>query len=231
MQLFQIILLLLVAHIIEVLFWYYQEVIVVTLTEKAGSLTAVSAFGLIINTSYSAVIKITDGLGDFITIVITNEFERQISLSFASNTSRLSSIGNPLAITLLNQSLTHYVFLTGWAGRINVGPNINPLGSKIEGSFMGLSNIDVSYMNGYSVPITCFSRGTAVSGCNIDLFKQMHVVCINKIEGPVCLNPAQTVPNSSALPFLPPVLELPTHILMTIRPMWVISKATWFLVV
>ena len=62
-------------------------------------------------------------------------------------------------------------------------------------------DIDINYVDGYSVPIICSFRGTAVAGCNINLFKQAHVICINKVESPVCLNSAQTVPNSSALSF------------------------------
>jgi len=52
-----------------------------------------------------------------------------------------------------------------------MGPNTNPLGSKIEGSFIGPPDIDISYVDGYSMPITCSSKGIAVSGYNIDLFK------------------------------------------------------------
>jgi len=53
-----------------------------------------------------------------------------------------------------------------------VGPNLNPDGSKIKSSYTGPPDIDISYIDSYSVPITCSSEGTAVSGYNIDLFKQ-----------------------------------------------------------
>ena len=76
MQPFQIVLLLFVTHIIEVPFQYCQEIIVVTLTEKAESLTAVSVSDLITSALYSAVIKIINESDNFMTIVITNEFEK-----------------------------------------------------------------------------------------------------------------------------------------------------------
>ena len=55
-------------------------------------------------------------------------------------------------------------------GRIYVGKTINPANSKIEASYIGSPDVDVSYVDGYSVPITCSSQGVVVSGCNIPLF-------------------------------------------------------------
>lgn len=82
-----------------------------------------------------------------------------------------------------------------------MGPNLNLNGSKIEGSYTGLPDIDVSYIDGYSVPITCSSKGTAVSNCNIDLFKQHSIPCNNQVDGPVCLNSAQNIADRPAPPF------------------------------
>ncbi len=135
------------------------------------------------------------------TISITNVYGSQLSLSFASNAGGPAPLGNPSATILPDTSPTHYAFPTGWAGRINVGPNTNPLGSKIEGSFTGPPDIDVSYVDGYSVPITCSSEGTAVSGCNIELYKQPGITCNNQVDGPVCLNSAQDIADGPAPPF------------------------------
>ena len=49
--------------------------------------------------------------------------------------------------------------------------NTNLMGSKIEGSITGPPDIDVSHVDGYSVPIICSSEGIAIVGCNIELFK------------------------------------------------------------
>lgn len=114
---------------------------------------------------------IIDNLGDYMTNSITNVYKNQLSLFFASNAGDLAPIGNSLVIILLDVSSTHYAFPIGWAGRVYVGLNINPLGSKIEGSFTSLFDIDVNYVDDYFVLITCSFEGTAIFDCNIDLFK------------------------------------------------------------
>ena len=51
-----------------------------------------------------------------------------------------------------------------------MGPNLNPNSSKIKGSFTNFSNINISYINIYSVPITYFFKGIVVTGYNNNLF-------------------------------------------------------------
>ena len=143
----------------------------------------------------------TDGLADYMTISITNVYGSQLSLSFLSNAGGPAPVGNPSPTVLPDNSPTQYAFPTGWAGRIYVGSNTDYRSSKIEGSLTGPTDIDVSYVDGYSVPITCSSEGTAVSGCNIDLFKQPGITCNNQVDGPVCLNPAQNIADGPAPPF------------------------------
>jgi len=132
------------------------------------------------------------------TISMTNIYGTQLSISFLSNVGAPSPVGNPSATVLSNASHTQYTFPTGWAGRIYVGPNLNPLGSKIESSFTGPPNIDISYVDGYSVPITCSSQGIPITECNIDLFKQPSIQCDKLVDDPVCLNPAQNILNGPA---------------------------------
>jgi hypothetical protein len=130
----------------------------------------------------------TSDTGLEMTIAITNLYRAQLSLSFGLNAGFPPPLGNPQPTILPDSSSTQYLYPTGWAGRVDVGPNLSPYGSKIEGSFTGPPDIDVSYVDGYSVPITCSSQGMAVTGCNIDLFKQ--AACEDQIDGPVCLNSA-----------------------------------------
>ena len=134
-------------------------------------------------------------------IAVTNVYGNHLSLSFGLDAGGLSPVGNPLPTKLADNAFTQYAFPTGWAGRIYVGPNLNPDGSKIEGSFTGPPDIDVSYVDGYSVPITCSSEGLAVTGYNIDLFKQPDISCNTQVDGPICLNPAQNIANGPAPPF------------------------------
>lgn len=136
-----------------------------------------------------------------LTISVTNTHGTPLSISFGSNAGGPSPIGNPSATTLAHGSPTQYAFPTGWAGRIYVGPNLNPQGSKIEGSYTGPPDVDISYVDGYSVPITCSSNGTAVAGCNISLFSQPGVACDHQVDGPVCLNSAREHPDGPAPPF------------------------------
>ena len=141
---------------------------------------------------------------DYMTISLTNVHGAPMSLFFGSNVGVPSPIGDPQATALPHQSSTQYLFPNGWAGRIGVGPNLNPNGSKIEGSITGLPDIDVSFVDGFSVPITCSCDGVPVSGCNIDLFRQSNILCSDQVEGPVCLNHARNSPYGPAPPFFAP---------------------------
>lgn len=134
------------------------------------------------------------------TIALTNMYGRELSLSLGSNANGPSPVGDPSPTTLPNSSPIEYTFPTGWAGRICVGPNLSPNGSKIEGSFTGPPDIDVSYVDGYTVPLVCSSRGTAVSGCNIELFN--YAICKDLVDGPVCLNAGRF--SGSTPPFFEP---------------------------
>lgn len=173
----------------------------VTVTLREGNFTSTSKVVSVTSASDVKSTTNTDNSNSHMTISLINVYETQLSLSFASNAGGSSPIDNPSAIILSNASPTHYTFPTEWAGRIYVGPNLNPDGSKIEGSYTGSPDIDVSYVDDYSVPITCSSEGTAVSGCNINLFKQSGITCNNQVNGPVCLNSAQSVADEPASPF------------------------------
>ena len=138
---------------------------------------------------------------EYLTISISNVYGRHLSLSFGSNVGVPTPLNDPPATSLSNASVTRYLFPTGWAGRVAVGPNLDPYGSKIEASFTGPPDVDISYVDGFSVPITCSSEGVPVSGCNIDLFRQPNLTCQHPRDGPVCYNPAQNIPAGPALPF------------------------------
>lgn len=144
---------------------------------------------------------VTDESNDYMTIVITNIYDKSLSLFFASNADGSSSINNSSATTLLDNAFTQYAFSTDWAEKIYVSPNLNSNDSKVEDSYTDSSDIDVSYVNSYSVFVTCFFEDIAVFDCNIDLFKQFSISCNNQIEGLVCLNSAQNIVNESASAF------------------------------
>ena len=126
------------------------------------------------------------GPGRF-TIAITNSYGTPVSLAFGSNIPGPPQDGDATPTVLV--SSTKYTYPTGWAGRIGVGKTINGFNSLIEGSFPGeqWNSLDVSYVDGYSVPITCTVQGEVVAGCNIELFD--HGTCKNPVDdGAACDN-------------------------------------------
>lgn len=128
------------------------------------------------------------GPGRF-TIAITNSYGSPVSLAFGSNIPGPAQDGDATPTVLV--SSTSYTYPTGWAGRIGVGKTVNGYNSLIEASFPGeqWNSLDVSYVDGYSVPITCSSQGEVIAGCNIELFDQG--TCPNPVEnGAACDNNA-----------------------------------------
>ncbi|KAL8839784.1 MAG: hypothetical protein Q9170_001595 [Blastenia crenularia] len=109
-----------------------------------------------------------------LTIAITNSYGQPLSLAFDVDAGSSAFRGAPQPTSLAAAAATSYAVPSGWAGRVNVGKIDHPDNSKIEGSFYGAGNgdIDISYVDGYSVPITCSVGGTVVSGCNMELFDQ-----------------------------------------------------------
>ena len=173
----------------------------VTVTHENENMTLASSSVPVTSASDSRSTTTIDSSGDYMTISITNVYETQLSLSFDSNADDPFSIENSSTIILPDTSSTQYAFPTEWAGRIYVEPNTNSMNSKIEDSFTGSFDIDVSYVYDYSVLITCSSESTAVFDCNIDLFKQSGIICNNQIDDSVCLNFAQKILDESASSF------------------------------
>ena len=194
------------ANVVTITFRKTKTVSRVSSTSGTGSIAPTTiSLTVLDTTSVTLATAITPGAKinttSYMTISISNMYGKPLSLSFTSNVNVPTPSGNPSPTVIANEASTAYAFPTGWAGRINVGPNLNPLGSKIESSYTGLPDIDVSYVDGYSVPITCSSLGVPVTGCNVELFEQQGISCANQVDGPLCLNPAQSLANGPAPPF------------------------------
>ena len=142
--------------------------------------------------------KTTGGM----TINIQNKMGKNLKMAYTNNAGGPSAIGNPKNGQLA--SSTQVVYPTGWAGRITIGiDDTNAAGSKIEGSFTGMPNIDVSYVDGYTVPIVCSCSNEPVSGCNVDLWKTGKQ-CPKK-DGETCINTISlTSPDGPVMPFFAP---------------------------
>lgn len=106
--------------------------------------------------------------GADLTINVVNSFGVPLSIFYGSNAGAPTPVGNPGSGVLT--SSTKVVFPSNWAGRITIGKTYDPLGSKIEASFVApnyVPDVDISYVDGFSVPISCSCSGVAVTGCNI----------------------------------------------------------------
>ena len=136
------------------------------------------------------------GGGGAQTFSIVNSYSVALSLAFDHNAGGPDVIGGPLSPTTIGAgSTTFYSFPTGWAGRIYVGKTTDPANSKIEGSVTGTPDMDVSYVDGYSVPIVCKSAGK-ISGCNTELFGLNGNKCGQNVDisgFQICKNPALTL--------------------------------------
>ena len=106
--------------------------------------------------------------GSDLTIQVVNSYGVPLSIFYGSNAGAPTPVGNPGSGVLT--SSTKVLFPSAWAGRITIGRTYDPLGSKIEASFSPpnyVPDVDISYVDGFSVPISCSCSGVAVTGCNI----------------------------------------------------------------
>ncbi len=143
----------------------------VTVTFKNRNLTLISSIVSVTSASDAESTATTNDSENYMTISMINMYDNQLSLFFDSNVDDFSSIDNSSVIILSDNVFTQYAFSTEWAERVYVSSNLNLDDSKIEDSYTNSSDIDVSYVNDYSVLITCSFEGTAVFDCNVDLFK------------------------------------------------------------
>ncbi|KAL8737060.1 MAG: hypothetical protein Q9181_002075 [Wetmoreana brouardii] len=87
-----------------------------------------------------------------------------------------------------------WTFPPGWSGRVHVGGGSGaPAGGTLyEGNVAGSGGsgaMDVSFVEGFSVPMLCTDNGNGfVSGCGIDLFSQ-GTCPTGGSAGGVCTNP------------------------------------------
>ena len=114
--------------------------------------------------------------GPDLTINVVNSFGVPLSIFYGSNAGAPTPVGNP-GYGVLTSS-TRVLFPSNWAGRITIGKNYDAQGSKIEASLSPpnyVPDVDISYVDGYSVPISCSCSGVAVAGCNIRMLSLAHL--------------------------------------------------------
>lgn len=114
--------------------------------------------------------------GQNLIINIVNSYDTPLFIFYGSNKGVPTPVGNP-GYGILASS-TRVPFPSNWAGRITIGKNYDPRGSKIEASFSPpnyVPDVDISYIDGYSVPISCSCSGVTVTGCNIRMLSPSHL--------------------------------------------------------
>lgn len=135
---------------------------------------------------------------------ISNNYGIPLSVSYLNNADSPSAIGCPGAAQLAPSATTEVVFPTGWAGRIFVGKEARAGDTLIEGSTTGMKDIDVSYVDGYSVPVTCGTEKEVLTGCNIDLWKTGTACTDIEGDNSICRNPTVGLANGPATAFFQP---------------------------
>ena len=160
------IILILVALVAVALFKCPPAAIIIVTFEIINIIPTLSTIITVLETRSMA----PKGLSNYIIITIINIYGNYLFFSFGLDAGGSSLVGNPSPTKLANNAFTQYTFPIEWAGRVYVGPNLNPNNNKIKGSFTSPPNIDISYVDNYSVPIMCSSEGIVVTGYNINLF-------------------------------------------------------------
>ncbi|KAL8782153.1 MAG: hypothetical protein Q9213_005657 [Squamulea squamosa] len=146
---------------------------------------------------------------DRLTIRMTNGFGENLPISYNSNAGSPTIFGKPSTETFLAGTENTVVVPRGFAGAFFIGRTFNPSNSKIEVSFSPPQDyrpgVDVSYVDGYSVPITCSCGGVTVTGCNIPLFRTGRT-CPLPGAGTnlVCYNPKKVINGGPADSFFQP---------------------------
>ena len=143
-----------------------------------------------------------DSSGPSLKIHVTNQYGTPLSIAIGSNYGCPPPDGDPQPTTITD-SIT-YSFPVGWAGRISVGKSLGGCNSLIEASYPPdwYRAVDVSYVDGYSVPITCSVDDRVVTGCNIELFD--HGTCDTPLDSGACPNSARFKNTGPAAPFFAP---------------------------
>jgi len=159
-----------------------------------------------------------------ITVKLVNKAGVDLSSSVQHNVGASPfATGDPANGVFPKGATATMVAPTGWAGQIAFNQakrSIKADEGVVEGSFVvqantvdyALLDIDVSFVNGYTMPIMCYcggSDGAVLSGCNKNLWNLG--TCPDDLYNGAgsCKNPRRDQPkNSMSIPFLQPCAGL-----------------------
>ncbi|KAL2039874.1 hypothetical protein N7G274_007277 [Stereocaulon virgatum] len=135
------------------------------------------------------------------TLSIVNKHGPALSMALTSNVGAPTAIGDPKPAALGDSAKV--LFPIGWAGLMDIAPILDKSASKIEMSYNNSIYADISYVDGYTVPITCSCGGEIIAGCNVELFNATGP-CPDEGPGPICYNPSAFLNDGPTHPFFSP---------------------------
>ncbi|KAI0399687.1 hypothetical protein F4802DRAFT_602747 [Xylaria palmicola] len=128
--------------------------------------------------------------GEYV-VTLVNSHTAAITTLHGQNGEVLTALHDS-GTTLAVNSTAIVAVPTGWGGRIamaEAGVPIRDRASLIEGSvdLHGRVTLDVSYVDGFTVPIVCECNNTVVLGCNLDFIHSCPTEHL--IGNKTCVNP------------------------------------------
>ncbi|KAF3018161.1 hypothetical protein E8E14_010354 [Neopestalotiopsis sp. 37M] len=136
---------------------------------------------------------------EFLTVHLVNSHTAAVTTAHVHDVDSPSAAsGNVGGGTLACGSSASFAVPTNYVGNLALAEAEHPITADdtlIEINFVvatdfgnvAVADVDVSYVNGYSVPITCSCDGAVVTGCNKDLLKMN--TCGDLSEENACVNP------------------------------------------
>ncbi|KAK6835169.1 hypothetical protein PG987_009863 [Apiospora arundinis] len=143
-----------------------------------------------------------------LTISLVNSYSAAISTTHNSNAGAPPPVSGPTTPGTLAAGATAAIAVpTDWAGIISVNDAKYPASdgnSLVEANYQNrtvegyaIADVDVSYVNGFTLPITCSCNDIGVTGCNKDLFLLSSCPATAKQHGS-CINPLRSDKGASA---------------------------------
>lgn len=144
---------------------------------------------------------VDSGDSGHMTLSVINKYGPGLSMAITSNVGTPTAISDPKPAALGKSA--KFLFPIGWGGLLDIAPILDKSASKIEMSFDNGVFADVSYVDGYTVPITCSCEGEVIAGCNVELFNATGP-CPDEGPGPICYNPSAFLDHGPTHPFFSP---------------------------
>ncbi|CRG86958.1 hypothetical protein PISL3812_03971 [Talaromyces islandicus] len=138
---------------------------------------------------------------DIVTITVINSYGGPITTSHSIATSVPTPVSGDVSTgTMSDGETASFAVPTGWIGNIAVNDaQYETTGdvSLIEANFVvpwggtvAVVDVDISYVDGYSVPIVCSCNDVVVTGCTLDLFQLS--TCPDNDGQNACVNPLRS---------------------------------------